>query len=132
MAATVPYTARAAGYVLLDTLPAALAFPAASVLGIVRGADWHAEPPLPFGDLLPIHFSVSQPAWVLNLAGAGKSIAVTFVGTIRMNYLHLDSLLPMDTFKYNGFGGFSQLVLANGKPLALVVNMDALFSRITK
>ena len=114
------------GYLILDTLPTVLALPASSVLGVVRASDWTAELPYSLGELLPVQFSVSHPAWVLRVTSEADTIPITFCGTPRMAYLRSDSLLSLSSVKFCGFQSFTDLVLANGKVSALVVNTDAL------
>ncbi len=115
------------GYLLLDTVPTVLALPAVNVLAIARAAEWDAELPLSFSILMPIYFAAQEPARVLRIGCGVQSIVALISGKIRVEYLHADALLAMPTLNHWGFEFFSEVVLADGKPSALVVNVDALF-----
>jgi hypothetical protein len=115
------------GYLLLDTVPVPLMLLATGVLGIVRAAEWRAASPLPFGALVPVNFCATEPSWVLRIGGAARSINALVGGRVRVEYLRTDALLPMPRLNYGGSEFFSELVVANGKPFALVVNIDILF-----
>jgi hypothetical protein len=122
-------TIAPAGYLLLGTVPAALALPTVSVLGIVPAAEWNAEAPLPLSALVPIHFAASEPEWVLRIEGGAQSIIALISGAVRVAYLPTEAVLMMPALNVCGFDIFSNVVLTDGKPSALVVNIDALFRR---
>lgn len=114
------------GYLLLDTTPTQLALPASKIFNVSRAIEWKAEPPTPFGSLLPIRFRVPEPEWILRISGISGPVAALVSGAIRIVYLRKASLLSMPTRTHVGFDFYSEVILADGKPSALVVNIDAL------
>lgn len=114
------------GYLLLDTFPSALALPAANVLDIVRANEWHAEPAIPLSSLVPIYFADSEPERVVRIGAGANSLAALISGKVRVEYLRAGALLAMPDLSGRGFENFSEVVLADGRPSALVVNIDAL------
>ncbi len=128
MASKVSNSAMAStGYLLLDTVPAALALPAVSVLGITRAAEWNAELPPPLSELLSMQFAASEPEWILRIGGGARLTAVLISGMVRFEYVQSDAILSMPSLHNSTLEVFTDVVLADGKPSALVVNIDALF-----
>ncbi|HEY5959340.1 MAG TPA: hypothetical protein VIV60_22435 [Polyangiaceae bacterium] len=116
-----------AGYLILNTVPTTLALPARGVLGIERATAGDVDSPLSLSALLPVQFSLSEPTWALRVGNNSQSIQLLVSGTVRIEYLRAESLLSMLSLNYSGFERFSEVVLANGRPFALVVNIGALF-----
>jgi hypothetical protein len=114
------------GYLLLCTDPTVLALPAASVLAVVRATEWKVELPLPLSALVPIRFAAREPKWVISIGVCDHPMATLVEGSLRIEYLGADSLLPMPPLIGCGFGIYSEVILADGQPSALVVNTDAL------
>jgi hypothetical protein len=119
-------TSAPAGYLLLDTVPTVLAMPAVSVLGIVRAAQWNADLPAWLSGLISVDFAAAQPEWVLRLGSAARPIAVLVSGAIRFENFQPGALLLMPALSDCASGVFSRVVVADGRPSALVVNIDAL------
>lgn len=117
-------------YLLLDTVPVALALPAVSVLGISRAVEWNAETPIPLSELLSIHFAASEPEWVLRIRWGELLTAAIVSGTLRIEYVRKDALLSMPSLTRCTLEAFSDVILVDGRPSALVVNIDALFGGI--
>lgn len=114
-----------AGFLLLDTLPSVLALPASKVLSVSRATEWSEEPPQPFSSLLPVQFAAVEPAWVLRVGTGACALTALINGKVRVDLVPLDSLhsMPLD---YRGFDVFSEVILRDDKPSALVVNVDLL------
>jgi hypothetical protein len=114
-----------AGFLLLDTLPSILALPAVKVLSVSRATEWPAEPPRPFASLLPIQFATIEPAWVLRIGVDNCSVTALINGKVRVDYVPVESLYSMP-LNQRGFDAFTEVILRDGRPSALVVNVDAL------
>lgn len=115
------------GYLMLDTLPTALALPAQSVIDIAPMKDEAPEQPRLFSDLVPIRFAAPSPRWVLHVVVEGVQRPVLISGAVHLVYRPADSLLAMPELHRQNSKLFSELILTDGAPSALVVNIDALF-----
>lgn len=118
---------HAVGYLVLDTLPTTLALPAKSIIDIAPFKEELPEQLRPFSELVPIRFAALDPRWVLHVVVEDLRCAILVSGAVHLAYLSADSLLVMPQLHRQHHGLFSELVLTDGKPSALVVNIDALF-----
>jgi hypothetical protein len=112
---------------LLDTAPVAVALPVSNVLGVFSFAEWSDESPRRFNELVPVRFTTSKPEWVLRLTGSAQTMIALVSGMVRVEYLGSDMRLSMPSLDQQATELFLEVVLADGKPSALVVNVDALF-----
>lgn len=127
MALASSFAADATGYLVLDTLPTTLALPAKSVLDIAPFKEELPEQLRPFSELVPVSFAALDPRWVLHVVVEGLRRAVLVTGAVHLAYLPANSLLVMPQLHRQHHRLFSELVLTDGRPSALVVNIDALF-----
>ncbi len=116
-----------AGYLLINTIPTALAFPATKVRRITHAGDWTSETPIALSALLPIRFTEQGQEWVIQIDFGMRSLSALFRGKLRLEYISDDAILPMPALEQTSFGLFSNVVVANGSPSALVINVDVLF-----
>lgn len=120
------FSVGSVGHLLLDTVPTKLAIPAAAVLDIVNAEGWKHEPPVPFGCLMPVQFAQDQPQWIVRVLGKDP-IHTLVCGKVRFEYWHTEALFHMPALDCPGFHAYSNVVLVDGRPSALVVDIDALF-----
>lgn len=112
---------------MLDTVPTPIAFSAACIFSIARAADFTSDRPPPLNSVVPVEFSASEPAWVIRIGSGNQYVFAFASGVIRIEYVQKDALLAMPTLRDWGFGLFSNVILADGKPSALVVNANTFF-----
>lgn len=112
-------------HLLLETAPATLAFPASSVLEVMRSADRSCDT-VELSVLVPVHFLQSAPVSVVRVGSNAESILVLVSGTVHIEYYDDGALLNMPPLNVSGFGLYSCIATSDGKPSALVINIDAL------
>jgi|GEM_PF-2893824 len=115
-----------AAFMLLDTMPTVLALECVNLLGVTRLGESSGESPIPFGTLVPTEFAVPEPESVLRIAFGHHYFATLISGTIRVEHFPTSALIEMPTRTLAGFRLFSNILLADDKPFALVVNIDAI------
>ena len=113
-------------YLLLEAAPTNLALRAASVLAIAHTPPLDGKNPLPLHTFMPIHYAAPAPFWVLSLGDVTQTTMISFTGNARIEHLPVSALLAMPHVSRAGFEMFSDLVLVNERPVALLVNVDAL------
>jgi hypothetical protein len=114
-------------YVVLDTIPTAVALSALDVRSIARATDLHLNEPLPSLNMfMPLNFSASEPEWALHLENGNGNLTASVYGRIRIEHLSKESLLDMPVRSNRGFELFSNVILADGRAFALVINANEL------
>ncbi len=113
-------------YLLLGTVPTPLALPAVGVLDIIHPTALDLVGAVPLDAIMPIKFGESEPAWVLCVGNEAESIRAQICGLVRLEYLSADFLVPMPSLGSSAFRCFSDVIVRDGRPSALVVNIGAL------
>jgi hypothetical protein len=75
---------------------------------------------------MPLNFSASEPEWALHLENGNGNLTASVYGRIRIEHLSKESLLDMPVRSNRGFELFSNVILADGRAFALVINANEL------
>lgn len=112
-------------HLLFETAPAALALPASSVLEVSRTTHQTCDA-VELSALVPVHFLQSAPVSVVRVGTNAESVVVLVSGIVHFEYYGEEALLEMPAVNVGGFELYSYIATSDGKPSALVVNIDAL------